>query len=327
LRTDLRRRLVAGAGAVLVLLLAVVAVVHRSPLWFADQQVRFHLWRAGVRSEYLTIDGNRIHYLEARPRSRVAGGERPLVLIHGLGARGEDWAPLIPGLAAAGYHVYVPDLLGYGRSDRPDVDYSIRMEEDLLAKFMAAEHVERADVAGWSMGGWVAMRLAADHPARVKRLVLFDSAGVYFPGGFALGAVFDAKDVAGANRLFAMLTPNPKPIPPFVAWDLVRRIQGNIWVLRRSLRSMMRGRDSMDFRLGSIRQPTLVVWGKQDELIPLTAGETIHRGIAGSSLLVVDGCGHLTPAECSKVSMAATVDFLRAEPAIVGGERVVDGRQ
>jgi len=124
-----------------------------------------------------------------------------------------------------------------------------------------------------------------------------------------------------------MLTPNPKPIPPFVARDLVRRIQGNIWVLKRSLRSMMGGRDSMDFRLGSIRQPTLVVWGKQDELIPLAAGETIHQGIAGSSLLVVDGCGHLTPAECSKVSMAAAVEFLRAEPAIVGGERVVDGRQ
>jgi len=316
-----------ATGVVVLLVAAAVGTAYRSPLWLADQVVRFHLWRSGVKSEYLTINGNRIHYLEARPGSGVGGGERPLVLIHGLGARGEDWAPMIPGLAAAGYHVYVPDLLGYGRSARPDVGYSIRMEEDLLAKFMAAEHVERADVAGWSMGGWVAMRLAAEHPAMVKRLVVFDSAGVYFPGGFALEAVFDAKDEAGAKRLFGMLTPNPKPIPPFVARDLVRRIQGNIWVLKRSLRSMMRGRDSMDFRLGSIRQPTLVVWGKQDELIPLAAGETIHRGIAGSSLLVVDGCGHLTPAECSKVSMAATVEFLRAEPAIVGGERVVDGRQ
>ena len=91
---------------------------------------------------------------------------------------------MIPALAAKGFHVYVPDLLGYGRSPKPDVDYSISLEEQTVAQFMQAVHVARADVGGWSMGGWVAMKLALDHPEMVDRLVVYDSAGVYFPATF-----------------------------------------------------------------------------------------------------------------------------------------------
>ncbi len=314
-----------GFAALLLLLVVAGSLVYLRPLWFADQKMHFDMWRAGVRSEYVEVNGSRIHFFEALP---AGGGKgRPLVLVHGLGARGEYWFPMIPGLAAAGFHVYVPDLLGYGRSPRPDVSYSIQMEAELVRDFMRAEHVDGADVAGWSMGGWVAMKLAIDDAAMVNRLVLFDAAGTYFPGSSELGQIFDAKDADGVRRLMGMLTPNPLRMPDFIARDLARRIQENVWVTKRSLASMMSGRDLMDFRLYMIGQPTLVVWGKQDVLIPLSAGESIHRGIAGSSMLVVDGCGHLTPAECSRVSLEATLAFLNAQPAIVGGERVVSGKQ
>lgn len=316
-----------AGGSVLALTALIVAGVsaYRDPLWVVDQQTRFHLWRAGVRSEYVEVDGNRIHYFEAPAAAGTRGA--PLVLIHGLGARGEDWSPMIPGLAAAGFHVYVPDLLGYGRSPRPDVSYSISMQEALVADFLRAMHADRVDVAGWSMGGWVAMKLALDHPEMVDRMVLFDAAGVYFQGYSELGAVFDAKDVAGVNRLFSTLTPNPRPIPQFVAKNVARRIQRNVWVVKRSMAAMTDGRDLLNFRLHEIRQPTLVVWGRQDVLIPLSAGESIHRGIAGSSMLVVDGCGHLTPSECPSASLRGAVNFLLAEPPIKGGESLVDGRR
>jgi len=176
-------------------------------------------------------------------------------------------------------------------------------------------------------GGWVAMKLALDEPEMVDRLVLFDAAGLYFKGYSELETVFDAKDVAGVKRLFSMLTPNPPTIPEFMAKDLARRIQGNVWVVKRSMAAMTNGRDLLNFRLQEIRPPTLVVWGKQDALIPLSAGESINRGIPGSSMLVVDGCGHLTPSECSGASLRGTVEFLRAQPPITGGESVVDGRR
>ena len=324
--TTIWRRVLGGALALILLVVAAAAVFFLHPMWVADHQTRFHLWRSGVRSEYVEVDGLRIHYFEALPPNGDAG--TPLLLIHGLGARGEDWSPIIPGLAAAGFHVYVPDLLGYGRSPRPpEGDYSISAQEKLVANFMHAVHADRADVAGWSMGGWVAMKMALVDAPMVNRLILFDAAGVYFPGYTSLDQAFDVTDRAGIDHLFSMLSPNPRPIPAFVARDLARRIHNNVWVVKRSMAAMTSGRDLMDFRLYAIKQPTLVVWGKQDALIPLSAGETIHRGIPGSTMLVVDGCGHLTPAECSKVSLEATVTFLRAEPPIQGGERVVSGKQ
>ena len=305
--------------AVLVLFAVAAGLIfYRYPLWVADQQTRFHLWRAGVKSEYVEAGGYRLHYFEASPGN--AGGGTPLVLVHGLGARGEDWGAMMPALAAQGFHVYVPDLLGYGRSPRPDVSYSISLEEQTVAQFMQAMHVPRADVGGWSMGGWIAMKLALDHPEMVDRLVIYDSAGTYFPATFG-PELFTPNDVAGVKKLHGFLSPKPFDPPSFVAEAVVRKLQGNAWVVRRSMAAMTNGRDLLDFRLHSISQPMLIVWGAEDELIPLSVGETIHKGVAQSVLDVIAGCGHLAPAECARPVTEGTVEFLRSEPPMQGGEK------
>jgi pimeloyl-ACP methyl ester carboxylesterase len=309
---------------VALLVLVVVAaglIFYRYPLWVADQQIRFHLWRAGVKSEYVEAGGYRLHYFEALP----GNGGPALVLVHGLGARGEDWSAMIPALAAQGFHVYVPDLLGYGRSPKPDVDYSISLEEQTVAQFMQAVHVPRADVGGWSMGGWVVMKLALDHPEMVDRLVIYDSAGVYFPATWE-PELFTPADVIGVKKLIAMLTPKPGPLPNFAAEAALRKLEKNAWVIRRSMRAMTNGRDLLDFRLYKISQPMLIVWGAQDDLIPLSAGEAIHKSVPQSVLNIVEGCGHLAPAECPQPVIEGTVDFLKAEPAMRGGERTFPAR-
>ena len=300
------------------LLAAVIVVVFFFPLWVQNQVVRTHLWREGVKSEYVDAGGYRLHYLEALPANGEAG--TPLLLIHGLGAKAEDWSAMIAPLAAQGFHVYAPDLLGYGRSPKPDVSYSISMEEVSVVEFMKAVHLSRADVGGWSMGGWIAMKLAADHPALVDRLILYDSAGIYFPATFAPD-LFTPNDEAGVRKLVATLTPNPVRIPGFAARAMVRKLQANAWVVRRSMASMMNGGDLMDFRLHGIQEPTLIVWGSKDVLIPLSVGEKLHNDIPNSVLDVIEGCGHLAPAECSKPVIKGTVDFLKAEPPMQNGER------
>jgi pimeloyl-ACP methyl ester carboxylesterase len=312
-------KLALRVAAVLVLL-AVLAggIFYFNPLWVNDQQIRLRLWREGVRSEYAMVDGYQVHYFEALPPQGVAG--TPLVLVHGLGARGEDWGRMIPALAAQGFHVYVPDLLGYGRSPRPDVSYSIAMEETVVVQFMQAMHVARADVGGWSMGGWISMKLALDHPEMVDRLMIYDSAGIYFPATFG-PELFTPSDTAGVRKLIAILTPKPREMPEFAARAALRKLQKNAWVLNRSTASMLNGHDLLDFRLHDIRQPMLIVWGAQDELIPLSAGEVIHQGVPQSVLAVVQGCGHLAPAECSKPVIESTVEFLKAEPPMRGGEK------
>lgn len=300
--------------ALLLLICVVVGlVVYCFPLQMADQMTRYHLWRAGVQSKYIDAGGYRLHYFEAG-----AAEGTPLLLVHGLGARGEDWGAMMPALAAKGFHVYAPDLLGYGRSAHPDLSYSISMEEAVIVQFMQAVHLTHADVGGWSMGGWISMKLALDHPQMVDRLVIYDSAGTYFPATFG-PELFTPTDVAGVRQLMAKLTPKPIAMPEFVARAALKNLQRNAWVIRRSMASMTDGRDLLDFRLNRMQPPMLIVWGAQDELIPLSVGETIHQDVQHSVMDVVEGCGHLAPAECAKPVIEGTVEFLRSQPPMQGG--------
>jgi pimeloyl-ACP methyl ester carboxylesterase len=302
----------------IVLALAAGFVFYVNPLWVVDQQTRWRLWREGVRSEYVDAGGYRLHYFEAgRPEGT------PLLLVHGLGARGEDWRAMIPAMAKAGFHVYVPDLPGYGRSSKPtDASYSIAMEEAAVVAFAQAVHVPRADVGGWSMGGWISMKLALDHPEMVDRLVVYDSAGIYFPASFG-PELFVPGDAPGVTRLMKILSPHPGPMPEFVMRAVIRKIMRNGWVVQRSMSAMTGGRDLLDFRLHDIGQPTLVVWGGADELIPLSVGKKIHEGIPNSSLAVVDGCGHLAPLECWEPVTKATEKFLRTPQPVRASESVL----
>lgn len=308
-----------GTLLVLALLLAAGgAVFYSDPLWVADQQVRFQLWREGVKSKYVEAGGYRLHYFEAGPP-----GGAPLLLIHGLGARGEDWSRLLPALAANGFHIYAPDLPGYGRSSRPkDADYSITMEENAMVGFAQAVHLSHTFVGGWSMGGWVAMKLTLDHPTMVDRLVIYDSAGVYFPANFG-AELFVPSDAPGIMRLMKMLSPHPEPLPEFVTRDILRKFAQNGWVIERSMRAMTNGHDLLDFRLHDLRQPTLIVWGSSDQLIPLTVGRKIHALIPNSSLSIIEGCGHLAPLECWPPVAKTTEEFLDAQPPVIDQEKTL----
>jgi pimeloyl-ACP methyl ester carboxylesterase len=315
----MKKLLRALALALLLLLVALGVTFYANPIGVADQQVRFNLWLARVHSRYILVDGYRIHYFEAGPAAGT-----PLVLIHGLGSRGEDWAPLIPPLAAAGFHVFVPDLLGYGRSATPDIDYSISSEVKLVADFMPAVGLTHADIGGWSMGGWVAAQLTVDRPALVDRLVLYDSAGIYFPATFD-ASLFTPTDRAGLIHLTEMLQPMPARLPGFIADAAVEKLQRGAWVVTRSVSAMTSGRDLLDFRLASIRKPTLIVWGSRDVLIPPSVGESMHHLIPNSSMTLIEGCGHLAPAQCTAPVLATTLQFLKSNPPLQNVEQTLPG--
>lgn len=306
-----RRWLITGGLSLALLLCAAAALVLR-PLSAVDGMIQFRLWTQGVHNRATTVEGRHVHYLEVEG---PGGGGRPLLLIHGLGARAQDWAGLMPEIAKAGFHVYAPDLLGYGETDAPDTAYSIGEEERFAMGFARQVHVEHADVAGWSMGGWVAMKLAADHPKMVDRLILYDSAGTYFPRDYD-SSIFTPQTTGQVDTLVARLTPRPVHVPGFLARDLLRRAERRDWVIQRAVASMTSGRDLMEFRLYQIRQPTLVVWGTADTLIPFSTGERIARGIAGATLAPIEGCGHLAPMECKSQVLPATLAFLRGEGAV-----------
>jgi pimeloyl-ACP methyl ester carboxylesterase len=303
-----RRRFRRVLAAIFALLLLLGAVFYWRPFWVMDEATRAWLWAEGVQSSYVQLGSYRIHYL--------AGGQgKPLVLVHGLGGNAQNWAPLMPGLIREGFQVYAIDLLGFGRSDRPDVDYSIALQADLLKQFFASQHLIRADVGGWSMGGWVALKFTLAHPERVRRVFVDDSAGIDFKLEWD-PALFHPGTVEQAQQFLSWLTPQASRIPRFIARDMIREMRRSAWVVDRAMKSMRAGAGLLNGKLGPIQAPVLIVWGEQDRLIPLSCGEEMHREMPQSSLEIFDGCGHLAPVECRDRVLPETLHFLEAEPPL-----------
>ena len=300
-----RRSLRRALTLILVLLGVFGGVFYWRPFWVIEQATNVGLRLAGVKSGYVRLGSYRIHYL--------AGGEgKPLVLVHGLGGRAQNWAPMMPSLMRRGYRVYALDLLGFGQSDRPDVDYSIALQTQILQQFFETERLTQADLGGWSMGGWVVLRFALAHPAEVHRVFVDDSAGVYFQRAWD-PALFHPATAEQAEEFLGWLTPRAANIPRFFARDMIREMRPRAWVVDRAMKSMQAGADLLDGKLQGIQAPVLMVWGKQDILVPLACGEEMHREVPQSLLEIFDGCGHLAPLECVNRVLPETIRFLEAE--------------
>ncbi|GAA3766489.1 alpha/beta fold hydrolase [Terriglobus aquaticus] len=299
-------------------------LVYFAPFWLIERMTDVYLLKNGVHHREVLVDGHRIHYLEAAPQ-KSGGVEKPVVLIHGLGARASDWAALIPALAKGGYHVYALDLLGYGRSDKPfHGDASLSSEERIVSGFIGTLKLQSPAVGGWSMGGWIAAKLALDEPAKVRRLMLFDAAGVYMAVDFPI-TLFSPSNREQFDELVDRIEPNHHyvRVPAITIPGLLRNFQRGKWFVNSSLESMLDGREILDFRLHRLKMPVLIVWGTEDKLTPVAGAERMHAAVPQSVLVELEGCGHLAIAECSSTAIPPTLRFLNADPPLPGSVSVV----
>jgi pimeloyl-ACP methyl ester carboxylesterase len=290
---------------VAVSLIAAVGFFLR-PIAFFNAMTYVHEDLSGVESRYVEVAGHRVHYLaQGRANGPV------IVLVHGLGSRAEDWDNLTPFLVNAGFRVYRPDLLGYGRSDRPaDFSFSIQDEASVVVGFLDALGLKHVDLGGWSMGGWIAQLVALQHPERVLRLMLFDSAGLLAKPGWNVD-LFMPTSVAELDQLDALLFPEPPQVPAFVARDILRNSRNHRWVIKRAIAAMLSGKDVTDNLLPQLKMPVLIASGSLDRITPLDLAETMHRLIPQSQLDVIAGCGHMAPLQCSEVLGPEVVNFVR----------------
>ena len=264
------------------------------------------MYLIGARSSFIDVESYRVHYYTLGPTDGPVA-----VLIHGLGGRSEDWENLAPFLVKAGYRVYLPDLPGFGQSEKPeDFSYSIADEAKVVTRFFDALGLKQVDLGGWSMGGWVVQRVAAEHPDRIRRLMLFDSAGLYVKPDWDT-RLFTPVSAAELEKFNALLMPRPPQLPSFVTKDILRTSHEHAWIIRRALDSMLTGRDTTDSLLPSIRMPVLIVWGDVDRITPLSEGQKMHQLIPQSQMLVISGCGHLAPNECAGQIGPGMVGFLK----------------
>ncbi len=281
-------------GLIVVLALAAGIGFLLRPVSYFDEWMYLQEDLGGIASRNVRVQGYRVHYLDEGPATGPV-----VVLVHGLGGRAEDWTTLAPYLAKAGFHVYIPDLLGYGRSQKPaNFSYSVHDEAAVVVGFMDALGLKQVVLGGWSMGGWITQIIAADHPERVSRLMLFDTVGLDVKPLWDT-ALFTPTSAQQLDELDALLMPDPPHVPAYVARDIVRISRRNGWVVQRAVASMLTAQDVTDSLLPHLKMPVLIVWGALDEIVPVAQAQTIHQLVPQSQLDVIPGCGHLAPLQCS----------------------------
>lgn len=293
-------------GVPLLLLLAGGTLFWARPVAFFHEVIAMRFRLSGAESRWATVEGYHIHYYVAGPEAGPA-----VVLVHGLGGRSDDWVNLAPYLTRAGYRVYLPDLPGFGQSEQPsNFSYSVPDQASFVNAFLDALGLKQVDLGGWSMGGWIVQIAATQRPEGVRKLMLFDSAGLYIKLDWDT-ALFTPTTAEQVEKLDALLMPHPPHVPGFVARDILRESNRRAWVIHRAMDSMLTGRDTTEKILPQLKMPVLIVWGKVDQIIPLSAGLTMHALIPQSQFEVVPGCGHLAPNQCAGQMGPKVVAFLK----------------
>ena len=257
-------------------------------------------------SKEIAVFGQKIHYVEA-------GSGPTVILLHGLGGSTQVWQLNIAALAEK-YHVVVPDQIGFGKSDKPLVNYRIRTYVDFLDQFCKQLKIERASLVGNSMGGWIAIAFTAAFPDRVDKLVLVNAAGYKPPKNLDTRTFYGLNPTTreGMRMLLAKIFYN-KLFQSDAAIDqaiATRLAAGDGYTINSITESIIRGEDFIDDAVKTIKRPTLILWGRQDGVVMLTEAEHFRRDIDHSQFAVFDQCGHMPQIEKAAEFNAAVLKFL-----------------
>lgn len=272
-------------------------------------------------SQFLAIDGMQVHLRDEGPRSDSV----PIVLLHGTSSSlhtWDGWADSLKGTR----RVIRFDLPGFGLTGpAPDGDYSMERYVRFVTHMLDALGARRVVLAGNSLGGWIAWRVAVARPDLVQRLLLVDAAGYPFesqsvPIGFRLARI------PVLNQLVQRILPrsvvegsvrsvfgNPAKVTPALVdryYDIARR-EGNRAAL---VARFSQGRADPDTTaIRTIRQPTVIMWGERDRLIPPDNAARFARDISGSRVLTFATLGHVPHEEDPVVTLAVVRRFLNGE--------------
>ncbi len=256
----------------------------------------------------------------ARVRVRDTGQGPAVVLLHGFASSLETWDRIQPALARAGYRVIALDLKGFGWTDRPVGDYSPAEQARLVLEVLSQLGVEDAAVVAHSWGASVALAMALGAPARVRGLALYD-AWVYeeqlpsfflwarAPGvGEALFSMF--YDERPDDRM-ALAFFDPAKLPERLMEDVEHALDRP--GTRAAALAAVRGQrfSEIEGRYREIRQPALLLWGREDRVSTLHVGERLVRDLPDAQLVVYPRCGHFPMLEAEAASTHDLLRFLR----------------
>lgn len=267
--------------------------------------------------QLLSLGDRQTHYV-------AKGSGKPVILLHGFFFDSSVWCRNLDHLARS-HRVYALDLWGFGYSART-TQPGYALYSGQLAAFMQALHIERATLVGQSLGGGAAIQFSVQHPDKVDKLVLVDSAGQTNPDPLA-ARLFRVPGIGEAllnlpgNALRKKMLKDfflyrPETLSPelFRQLTTAQKIAGTtasaLALMRRGFADKLEGALQ---RLAALGLPTLIVWGAQDRATPLALGQRMHQALPGSSLCVIPNAGHVPNLEQPALFNARVDAFLREE--------------
>jgi pimeloyl-ACP methyl ester carboxylesterase len=261
----------------------------------------------------IPVFGQKIVYYDA-------GTGPVVVLVHGFGSQARfDWGNVINQLAEH-HRVIALDQIGFGSSDKPFIDYSVQTYVDFLGEFLRTLKVDRFTLAGESLGGWISALYTIEAldksntgpyalPVPTK-LILEDAAGVVSIKD-ALSHIAVPGTLADVRGVAIVFHDKSRVTDDFVRENFALQLKANDGFTKRSFANNPKtDSEVVADRIKTITIPTLVIWGGDDELIPIAQGRAYAAGIPGAKFVVIPECGHGPSVEKPADFIAAAIPFI-----------------
>ncbi len=242
-----------------------------------------------MKEKFVQVGANKIRYIEG------GGSDGNVLLVHGLGASAERWAHVIPHLSKK-YHVIVPDLIGHGFSDKPSVDYTPAFFSQFIFDFLNTLGITKTSMIGSSLGGQIVAECAITQSKVIEKIVLVSPSGIMKQStptfdAYTLAALYPTQE--GAKTAFQMMTGVHKEIDSDTIDCFIQHMTlPNAKMAFMSTILGIRNAVPLSERLARILVPTLVVWGRQDTLIPITYSKDFVSSIKNCQFVEMESSGH-----------------------------------
>lgn len=279
-----------------------------------DKALAAECKRSGLASTSIKLSFGSIEYLQSTDMS--ANSPEAIVMLHGAASDKNSWVrfarylhPRLPML--------IPDLPGHGESIADmSLDYSIHAQSVRVKEFMTALGLSRVRLIGNSMGGAIALHLAANYPDLISSLILIDAAGVEVTPSWLRQHVtetgkhpmLEIRDVKDYRAMMRIGMEAPPYIPGFMISVLTRDFVRRNAINHKIARDIEQDLDQ-SANLSSISARSLIIWGAADKVLHLDNAEFLHQRLANSEKIVLAGIGHVPMVEAPKQVAAACKAF------------------
>jgi pimeloyl-ACP methyl ester carboxylesterase len=257
--------------------------------------------------KFVTINRNKIRYLEDGHSDRI------IILMHGLGGYAERWSNLIP-LLNKKFHIFAPDLIGYGQSDKPSVDYTPEFFVKFVFDFIETLGIKKTCMIGTSLGGQIVAECAATQSPTIEKIILISPAGIMRKStptldAYTMAALYPIKE--SVKTAYRMMVGPGKQVSEISIERFVNNMsRPNAKMVFLSTLLGLKNAPDICEKLGRIIIPTLLIWGKEDKLIPFEYSQQFVSAISNCEFIPMEGCGHSPYVEDPEKLSELVIKFL-----------------